>query len=275
MFKSNCHTHTLYCDGKNRAEEMVLAAINLGFKSLGFSGHSPMKIPNDWVMRTEKLENYYDEIASLQEKYKDKIEILLGMELDSLYDVPDKSRLDYTIGSVHEIVISDNEFYDIDNTAEILDACCRKKFSGDYVKLSKHYYKQVSDFVISEKPDVVGHFDLIEKFNENKALFDYDDPNYRSVALNAIDKILEHCPDIIFEVNTGAMFRCGNSEPYPRFFILKHLADRNAKITITSDAHSTDSLDFAFDKAEEVCKKAGFKEVYMLRKNGFEKISLY
>ena len=41
-YLQNLHTHTTYCDGKNTAEEMVQKAIELGFRSLGFSGHAPM-----------------------------------------------------------------------------------------------------------------------------------------------------------------------------------------------------------------------------------------
>ena len=37
MLKANYHTHTVLCDGKNTAEEMVQRALDLGFKYLGFS----------------------------------------------------------------------------------------------------------------------------------------------------------------------------------------------------------------------------------------------
>ena len=36
--KANFHTHSKFCDGKNTAEEMVLAAIDKGFTVLGFYG---------------------------------------------------------------------------------------------------------------------------------------------------------------------------------------------------------------------------------------------
>ena len=39
-FPSNLHGHTTYCDGKNRAEEYILAAIEKNFVSVGLSGHS-------------------------------------------------------------------------------------------------------------------------------------------------------------------------------------------------------------------------------------------
>ena len=39
MIRSNFHTHTVFCDGKSTAREMVEQAIKLGFTALGFSGH--------------------------------------------------------------------------------------------------------------------------------------------------------------------------------------------------------------------------------------------
>ena len=64
MIKSNCHTHTTFCDGKNSAEEMTLAAINAGFVSLGFSGHSPMYYDADWTMDKENVIKGSGNIAS-------------------------------------------------------------------------------------------------------------------------------------------------------------------------------------------------------------------
>ena len=36
---TNYHTHTTYCDGNNTPEEVVKAAIDMGFDAIGFSGH--------------------------------------------------------------------------------------------------------------------------------------------------------------------------------------------------------------------------------------------
>lgn len=35
---ANFHTHTIFCDGKNTPEEIVLAEIEKRFSALGFSG---------------------------------------------------------------------------------------------------------------------------------------------------------------------------------------------------------------------------------------------
>lgn len=36
---ANFHTHSTFCDGKNTPEEIVLAALEKGFVSIGFSSH--------------------------------------------------------------------------------------------------------------------------------------------------------------------------------------------------------------------------------------------
>ena len=273
MVHSNCHTHTIYCDGKRTAEDMVKAAIEKGFYCLGFSVHSPMKSNADWTIKSEKLAEYVNEIKALQKKYADKIEILNGIELDSAFCNVDVSEFDYVIGSVHQFNCG-GRIYDIDYTAEMLMDCCKKEFGGDLNKMAEAYYNSLCSFVCKQKPQVVGHYDLIEKFNDKGELFDDTDAEYQQIALKYADRILEECPDIFFEVNTGAMFRCGNMNPYPAFFILKHLAEKNAKIVITSDAHCTEALDFQFEKVIEICKKAGFDCVYELRKSGFEKTEI-
>lgn len=270
MITSNCHTHTNYCDGKNTAEEMVNAAIKIGFECLAFSGHSPMSNNAGWTIKKEKLGDYINEIKSLQKKYDGQIEILNGIELDSNFSDTDLSRFDYVIGSVHQI-ICDGRIYDVDYTADMLLDCCNKEFGGNFNKLAEHYYKELCDFVCEYKPQIVGHYDLIEKFNDKGEVFNNKDEEYQEIALKYIGRILKECPDICFEVNTGAMFRCGNSNPYPAFFILKKLANAGAKIIITSDAHCTEALNYKFEQAREICKQAGFNCIYELRKSGLVK----
>ena len=74
---------------------------------------------------------------------------------------------------------------------------------------------------------------------------------------------------MIFEVNTGAMYRVGNSSPYPSGFIMKQLKKHNMKITISSDSHSVDSLNYKFDEMTDYCKKYGFDEIYVLKNGAF------
>lgn len=266
MFKSNCHTHTTFCDGKNSAEEMTLAAINEGFLSLGFSGHSPMNFENEWGMTEESVKEYQKEIKRLKELYKDKIDILCGIELDIDFDCIDPKQFDYVIASVHQFHGKD-KVYPVDFSPEILTECVENLFDGSWNKMAEAYFNNLANFVVSGDFDVVGHFDLITKFNSISPLFDENDKDYKAFALEAVDKILDNKPDILFEVNTGAMFRRGNDAPYPTKFILQHIHDRGGRITITSDAHCTDALSFGFQKAISYCIECGFDKAYYLTSN--------
>lgn len=273
MIKSNCHTHTTFCDGKNSAEEMTLAAIEKGFKSLGFSGHSPMYYDTDWTMTKENVNDYIADVRRVKEKYADKIDILCGIELDSDYSDVNLEEFDYIIASVHQLHGKDN-IYSVDLSPDELTECVNAVFGGSWNKMADTYFKNLAEFVISGDFDVVGHFDLITKFNGKTPLFDENNEEYRASAINEIDKILESKPDILFEVNTGAMYRKGNTKPYPAEFIMKHIAERGGLITITSDSHCCESLDFAFDKMAEYCRKCGFSEAYYLTSEGRKKYSL-
>ena len=68
MELKNFHTHTTYCDGKNTAEEMILAAINQGFTALGFSGHSHTSIDPSYCMTRDETRRYINELKALAER---------------------------------------------------------------------------------------------------------------------------------------------------------------------------------------------------------------
>ncbi len=267
--KTNCHTHTNYCDGKNTAREMIEGAIEKGFTTLGFSGHAPMNFPNEWAMSQEQLEKYCGVINSLKNEYSDRIEILCGIELDADYELDKDYAFDYILSSVHQIHRKD-KIYAIDLSAEELTECVNEEFDGSWSSMADYYFRNLAEFVVREKTDVVGHYDLITKFNKDFALFDETDEEYRKSALKWLDYIIDNKPDAVFEINTGAMFRCGNDTPYPASFILKRIGERGARVTVSSDAHCIDALDFMFEKAKLHCKNCGIDSIWHLTKYGFK-----
>ena len=51
MKKTNFHTHTTWCDGKDSPETVILAAIGKGFSAIGFSSHAMLPENElDWVL---------------------------------------------------------------------------------------------------------------------------------------------------------------------------------------------------------------------------------
>ena len=109
--KVNLHTHTYRCGhAKGTDEEYVLAAIEAGYDKLGFADHTPFPYKDGFVnkdkMTVEELPDYIASVNALKEKYKGKIEILLGLECEA---VPDfypflaevKQQMDYLILGSH------------------------------------------------------------------------------------------------------------------------------------------------------------------------------
>ena len=94
MLRANYHTHTTFCDGDNTAEEMVDRALELGFEQLGFSGHMDEEIHMDWRA-------YKAEIERLKGAYAGRLDIICGVELDTLYDPTSCPGAEYLIGSTH------------------------------------------------------------------------------------------------------------------------------------------------------------------------------
>lgn len=262
--KQNLHTHTTFCDGKNTQEEMALAALEQGMDSLGFSGHSPLP-GADWVMAGADVPRYRQKVLELREKYAGRMEIFLGLEQDILSPRPEEPY-DYLIGSVHALE-REGELLYVDESRESFCQVVERWFGGDALAFAEAYYRQVGQVAERTGCQVVGHFDLICKFNEGNCLFDTGHPRYRSAAMEALERLKGR--KVILEINTGAMSRGYRSAPYPERWILKAAREVGLPICITSDAHSADHLMYAFDQAARLARSCGYGEAMYLTRDGF------
>lgn len=264
--RQNLHTHTSFCDGKNTPEEMARAAIALGMDSLGFSGHAPMSGPNgDWTMGEEDVPRYRAEVLRLREKYAGRLEIFLGLERD-LDSPPQLGLWDYVIGSVHQIW-REGVPLPVDGSEAELIQNVERYYAGDFYAFAEDYYRRVGETAEETGCQIVGHFDLVTKFNEGDRLFDTGHPRYVRAALEALERLAGR--DVIFEVNTGAMSRGYRSAPYPAPWLLRAMRERNLSICITGDSHSSDTLLYAFPQAERLALDCGYTERMTLTREGF------
>ncbi len=271
-FKQSLHTHTIFSDGKDTAEEMVVAAIKAGFSSLGFSDHAYAPYDSDCCMKKENLAVYLAEIASLKKKYVEEIEIFCGLECDR-YHPSEKTNLDYAIGSVHYVFCeASGEYFPIDFKPEILEDAIQKVSNGDIKDFIRKYYNNVVNFAETYRPNIIGHFDLIRRLNSDNRFFDPESAWYQQIVDSAIEKIAG--TSCIVEVNTGGMRRGGLIEPYPSSNILSKMCDAKIPVTISSDAHDAQILDFWFDEAGDLLRKIGFKRIKHLTANGFVDVEL-
>ena len=269
--KQNLHTHTVFCDGKDTPEEMILAAIDLGFESLGFSKHSHMR-PNYYAPDpgTDELPAYLKEIAALKEKYRGRFGVFLGMEVDMLYD-GSLDGFDYLIGSVHYFGINGHRV-PFDRSADHVKGLIHEFFGDDGMAFAKSYYEHMARLPERGKFDIIGHFDLVTKHADTVKFFDETSKEYLDAAFEAAAALRGRIP--FFEVNTGAISRGYRKTPYPAIPILKELGRLGFGAVITTDCHDKRHLDCAYDDARELLLSCGFREQYHLTENGFTAVPL-
>ena len=271
LTKSNLHTHTSFADGKHTAEQVVLSAIDSGMEVLGFSEHSFHSNPAIYGMASlEREKEYRQEIYRLQKSYADRIKILCGIEQDSFSGIP-TDVYDYVIGSVHNLQFG-GEFCAIDLAVEDVQNAIKIHCGGDAIVYAKAYFEAVARVEADTQCDIVGHFDLLTKFNERADIFDTSDPRYIKAGLEALDALLEK--DIIFEVNTGAMSRGYRTTPYPAPIFLHRIAEKRGNVVLSSDAHSKERLIYGFDVALQVLKASGIGSVLTMTKEGWKNIAI-
>ena len=244
------HVHTTFSDGANTPREMIEAAIEKGLTVIGFSDHSYTSFDESYCLKKGFLTKYVDEINALKKEYADKIEVKLGLEQDYFSDYP-SFDFDYLIGSVHYVKVG-AEYLPVDESQDIFVENVNKYFGGDYYAFAKHYYELLGDVPTKTGADILGHFDLVVKFNEGDKLFSTKDERYSTAWKQAADKLLK--TDIVFEVNTGAVSRGYKKTPYPSFEIIEYLKTRGGKFVLSSDSHSSRGLCYAFSEFEYLLK---------------------
>ncbi len=247
---SDVHVHTNFCDGKNSPEEMVLSAIKKGVDKLGLLVHACMPFECTWCVKPERVGEFQAEIQRLKEKYKDKIELLCGAELDYFSEL-DLSEFDYTIGSLHYFYV-DGKYYTVDHSEEYFCESVKTAFGGDYYAAAENYYEILSEYSKKFSPDIIGHFDLVTKFNKGNKYFDESHPRYIEAATKAIEKLVKF--GVPFEINTGAISRGYQDKPYPNVWIIEKIKSLGGKFIINSDSHNVDTIAYEFDKWNYLCK---------------------
>ncbi len=268
--KANFHTHTTFCDGKNTAEEMVLAAIEKGLSALGFSGHSYTFFDESYCMSKAGTREYQKEIQHLKGLYSHKIAIYCGVEQD-FYSREPITGFDYAIGSVHYIK-KEGMYLPVDEGAEIIERDIRTLFAGNPYAYAKAYFETVAEILETTGADIIGHFDLLAKYNEKNPIFDAKEKGYRDCGISAMEALLPYGKP--FEINTGAMYRGLRTEAYPSTDFLKEIQKRGGKILLSSDSHDCASLGYCFAEMAALARDIGFRSRLVWTSQGFEEVGL-
>lgn len=250
------HTHSILSDGADSYEEMIRTATEKGLEEIGLTDHVCLK-GVDWAIDPLDLPVMTTQILELRHKYRDRIRVKYGIEMDYL---PGKEEeiaaltatlpVDYVIGSVHFIgewnFDSDRSLYG--------------KWPND--ELYAMYFELIDEAVRSGLFDIIGHLDIIKKFR----IYPETDQS------RLIGKTLERIRDkgLCVELNTGSLDRpCADFSPSRP--IIEQCCQLGIPLTLGSDAHYSSQVGRHFESARELLWETGYRElaVFNRRKRDF------
>lgn len=246
------HNHTPLCNhAEGTMSEYIEIAIKKGTKYFGICDHAPMDFDPQYRMRFDDMEKYESDVLEQRKLYKDKIEILLGYEVDYLKGHMDKRVLnadvDYLIGSVHFL-----DEWGFDNPEFI-----GNYESQDIDEIWQKYFDTIEEMAKSGLFNIVGHLDLIKVF---KFMPKGDINKIAQKALQAIKNA-----DMVLELNIAG-YRKPVAEPYPSFSLLKQAYDLKIPITFSSDAHKSEQVALFSDEIVQMAKEVGYTKCAFFRK---------
>lgn len=263
------HVHTYYsgdCDVP--IKEHIKKAISSGMKEICFTDHTDYDYPpeNGVNIFEFNVNDYFNELMELKNRYADKISIKIGIELGLNPCNVSKNRLltdghdfDFVIGSSHIIDGKDpyyESFWENRNPDDVI---------YDYFMAILTNVKNDSNY------DVYGHLDYIRRYVPSKE-YVFDEYKFKDITDEILKTIIQTGHGI--ELNTRGL-SYGSRHFAPTINLLKAYHNAGGEIlTIGSDSHVSDTLGYKFDYAKEIIKDCGFRYItgFCQRKPEFYKI---
>jgi histidinol-phosphatase (PHP family) len=266
--RTNYHTHSRYCDGAGEIEEYVLAAIAAGFDSYGVSCHAPVPIYSEepWMMRRRDLPSYCNEVGRLRRKYRDRIMLLRGLELDyapgleAYYEQRIRAYgFDYFVGSVHFVGTDGVGVpWCIDETADRFAEGLEGGYEGDVRRAIEAYFALQRQMVGTPGVAIVGHMDKIKMWNAGEKYFRETDDWY----VAAVEETLRafKAGGLIVELNTRGMYKL-NAAPYPSPWVLARCRALGVPVTVNADSHRPAEVNAGYEDAAAILRDTGITDV--------------
>ncbi len=255
---SDSHVHSTYSgDAKSTMEQQVEKAVSLGMRSITFTDHNdfdfPYKDEDTKDMFLLNADAYLYDLLRIKAKYEDKIRVLFGVELGLQPDQETVKKnlifareheYDFIIASSH-LCHGKDPYY-----AEFFEGRSEDEAHREYFESILENVKKFSNF------DVYGHLDYVVRYGPSKD-FHYGYEKHADIIDEILKWLIENEKGI--EVNTAGP-RSGLKDPNPCWDIVKRYKELGGEIiTVGSDAHESDFIQYHFDEVEEKLKELGFK----------------
>lgn len=264
---SDTHLHTDFSgDCATPAARQVEQAIAMGMKEICITDHHDYDIVSDLDFNLD-LNTYFPYMKQLQAQYRDRIGILIGIELglqmhikDYLDDLVQNYSFDFIIGSSH--IVDGRDPY-----------CPASYFKG---RSQREGYERYFESTLNRVKgmdcfDSFGHLDYVVRYGPTKNR-DYSLKTYGDYIDPILKALIERGKGL--ECNTGG-YKHGLGQPNPSEEILTRYRELGGELlTVGSDAHLPEYIGYEFDRIRDLFLRCGFRyyTVYHDRKPVFYRI---
>lgn len=251
------HIHSPYCPhgSSDSFEKYIENAIEVGLEEITFTEHLPLpknftdpSPKNDSAMDISKISEYIKEVNILKEKYRDKIKINLGVEVDYIegYEKGIKEILDKYGKNFDDAIISVH-MINIDDKIHLIDYSCDEfnkliNILGGIDKVYEKYYDTVIKAINADlgayKPKRIGHLNLPRKFNKS---FPYDYSKNKTL-MELIQLIKEKGYELDYNIAGYVKKDCG--EAYISGKLLELVKEYNIPMIMGSDSHNAEHIKY-------------------------------
>lgn len=208
-----------------------------------------------------------------------EVAIYLGLEADYIPGISldfahfrSKYNVDYIIGSVHLVKNDEGKLWFIDGPKrEIWKDGLMHDYGGDIKKAVRAYFHQLNEMLITQSPDVLGHFDKVKMHNRGE-YFSEDEQWYRNLIADSLKVIAD--TNCVVEVNTRGLYKKRSDALFPDQKILEQMNALRIPVTISTDAHQPSEIGLLIDHACNTVKAAGYREIYVFDKKEWKGIPL-
>ena len=278
MNLTNYHSHSTYCDGSAPLKDFVEEAIAQGFTSYGFSSHAPLPFSTNWNMERDQVDNYLAECNDLVNRYKEQIELYVGLEIDYLTEDYNPSipfymdlPLDYRIGSVHFIQLESGEYIDLDSGEEKFRENVESHFNGDYEEPVIRYFEAKSKMISAGGFDILGHCDKVSKNASACAKGICQSSFYGNILRNYLEHIAQS--GCMVEINSKAYDQRGMFFPNEEHFAM--MRELEIPVVVNSDSHKPALINSGRTEALKALVRARFDTVMELKNKEWVAIPIH
>lgn len=251
---SDTHMHSTYSDGSATILAMAEAAFEKGMTTIAITDHVPLPFDTRYAMKMEQVAAYRREITRVRGAFEGRMAVKAGLEIEYIPGHKDwlasiaSMDWDLTIASVHTLVVGSTPCLVNGNGAEF-HTCLDKNFNQDIISLCRAYYQTLQEAIQTGWFDIVGHLDVLKKYNTNNRFFNETDDWYQKLVEDTLDAVRDRRMKL--EINMGAMAH-PVAVPYPSPWIVKRAQKKGIALVMGSDAHHPGAIGQDFDRIRKM-----------------------